>query len=406
MKKILFILLGCFIFSVGCQDYQANKLYKEAQLQEQQYNWETAEEIYSDLLNKFPKAKIASEAQINLKHCISKQEEIDVLSQEIKDLMEKGKYEKALEKTNELLKLDIDTKKKKDLSDFAEAVTVNAFLEKNEYEKAIEKIEELLKSDNEAVEKDSLINTKLSIAEHYYNEKGNKNKQKAFTLFKELAENNNAYAQYVVGFMLQNGQGTKTNHKEAEEWYKKAAEQGEENAVNELKKIEKIRALDAKTADRKIFDLYALLGKDVIDVISSFGRNGKNYTQYKEYTIDQKTYMCYLFLGQYAVTSPEHLYVCHNKGSKKVVGVKHWYPVSVYNFSNLPLADNIIPKSFRNLEYDIDDDYTELDTGLHEYGGTNKTYYIKNEKWKFSGVRRYDMAGSYMRLYSVSIFLL
>ena len=369
MKKILFILLGCFIFSVGCQDYQANKLYKEAQLQEQEYYWSSAETIYSDILNRFPKSKIVPQAQENLENCIAKQKEINTLNEEANNFIEKKEYEKAIKKIEELLKLDIDMKRKETLSN-------------------------------------TLDSTKLVLADVYYNKKGNKNKQKAFALFKELAEKGDAYAQYSTGFMLQNGEGTKTNRKQAEEWYRKAAEQGQESAIEEVKKIEKIHALDAKTADRKFFDLYALLGKDVIDVVSNFGRNGKNYTQYQEYTIDQKTYMCYLFLGQYAVTSPEHLYVCHNKGSKKVVGVKHWYPVSVYNFSNLPLADNIIPKSFRNLEYDIDDDYTELDTGLHEYGGTNKTYYIKNEKWKFSGVRRYDMAGSYMRLYSVSIFLL
>lgn len=395
MKKILFVLLGCFIFSVGCQDYQANKLYKEAQLQEQQYNWETAEEIYSDLLNKFPKAKIASEAQINLKHCISKQEEIDVLSQEIKDLMEKGKYEKALEKTNELLKLDIDTKKKKDLSDFAEAVTVNAFLEKNEYEKAIEKIEELLKSDNEAVEKESLINTKLSIAEHYYNKKGNKNKQKAFALFKELAEKNNAYAQYVVGFMLQNGQGTKTNHKEAEEWYKKAAEQGEGNAVNELKKIEKIRALDAKTADRKSYKLYSFLGNNIDDILRSFGGN---YAAYKESFNNGVSYMCYFFGGQSigGYHQSEVLYYCHKPKSRIVTGVGYRYPVNMMNISNLPKMKYNLPKSFLNLKYELENDYSSY------YSLRNRVYTINGEEWKFYIA---DDNDGDSRIYAVSIFI-
>jgi len=52
------------------------------------------------------------------------------------------------------------------------------------------------------------------------------NYQKAFKLFKPLAEQGHAYAQYSLGFMYDKGRGTLQDYTKAVKWYRKAAEQG------------------------------------------------------------------------------------------------------------------------------------------------------------------------------------
>ena len=364
MKKILILLVGCLCVS-ACTDYQANKYYEAAQQQEQQYDWATAEGIYSELLNKFPQSKIAAQANLAMKECIKKKEEIESLSRECDDLVSKKDYERAVNKLEELLKLDMTAGKK-------------------------EQMQEVLDS------------TKLQLADVYYAKKGNKNKQKAFALFKEAAEKGNAYAQYSTGFMLQNGQGTKTNYKEAEEWYRKAAEQGEDNAINAVKKIEEARALDIKTADRKSYKIYHLLGKNVSDVLRS---TGGNYDEYKESFLDGNSYMCYYFGGQmvggyrdgfahYGGYQSDVLYICHNQGSKTIVGVGYRWPHRVMNVSNLPKIQYELPKSFLNLKY-------ESEYGNSVYSVT-RIYTIKNEKWRFYTTE--DMNDD-IRVIGTSIFL-
>jgi uncharacterized protein len=49
---------------------------------------------------------------------------------------------------------------------------------------------------------------------------------KAFNLFKPLAENGNALAQFQVGMMIEQGQGADVDLEQAYRWYMKAAEQG------------------------------------------------------------------------------------------------------------------------------------------------------------------------------------
>ena len=365
MKKILLLLVCCLFFN-ACTNYQANKYYEAAQQQEQQYEWEAAEDIYSELLSKFPQSKIATQARAAMEECSKKKEEIEMLSNESNDLIEKKEYEKAVDKIEELLKLDMAAERK-------------------------EQIQGVLDS------------TKLQLADVYYAKKGNKNKQKAFALFKETAEKGNAYAQYSTGFMLQNGQGTKINRKEAEEWFRKAAAQGEESAIKEVKKIEEARALDAKTADRKSYKIYHLLGKDVSDVLRS---TGGNYEEYKESFLDGHSYMCYYFGGQMiggyrdgfahiGGYQSDVLYICHNQGSKKIVGVGYRWPHRVMNISNLPKLQYELPKSFLNLKY-------ESEYGNSVYSVT-RIYSVKNEKWRFYTTE--DMNDD-IRVIGTSIFLL
>jgi TPR repeat protein len=56
----------------------------------------------------------------------------------------------------------------------------------------------------------------------------------AFPLYVKLANKGDAYAQVQIGAMHFNGWGTKANKKEAATWYRKAAEQGNLAAINNL----------------------------------------------------------------------------------------------------------------------------------------------------------------------------
>lgn len=49
---------------------------------------------------------------------------------------------------------------------------------------------------------------------------------KAFNLFKPLAEQGDALAQFQVGMMIEQGQGAEVDYNSAYQWYLKAAEQG------------------------------------------------------------------------------------------------------------------------------------------------------------------------------------
>ncbi|MDD6910817.1 tetratricopeptide repeat protein, partial [Actinobacillus minor] len=52
------------------------------------------------------------------------------------------------------------------------------------------------------------------------------NYQVAFPMFKELAEQGDAGAQYNLGLMYDNGYGVNQDYHQAVKWYQKAAEQG------------------------------------------------------------------------------------------------------------------------------------------------------------------------------------
>ena len=353
MKKLFILLIYCLILT-ACKDLftpneRSNKIYEQALQAQQVYDWENATKLYKELINLYPKSELVNQAKENMTLCSNKQQEISTLVNEIYNFSTNGKKEEAFKKQKELLGMELS----------------------QSYREFYKKY---------------LDNEKLELADQYYNKKGNKNKSKSFNLFKEVAENGNAYAQYSVGFMLQNGQGTKANLNEAEKWYKKSAEQGYETSIKELKKIEKLKALDNKTADRKLFKFYNFLGKDISDILRA---TGGNYDLYKDEQFNGINYICYYYTG----FSAEQLYVCHNKGSNKVSGVGYRYPFNMMNISNLPKTEYTLPKSFSNLKYE------------HNFNYPNETriYSIKNEEWKFYITR--DVGGN-SRIYGVSIFIL
>jgi TPR repeat protein len=51
------------------------------------------------------------------------------------------------------------------------------------------------------------------------------------------AEKGNAIAQFILGFMYENGEGVSQDYKKAEKWYHKAAEQGDTDAQYNLGKL-------------------------------------------------------------------------------------------------------------------------------------------------------------------------
>ena len=454
MKKICILLMFC-LFLGACADYKANKIFKSAQQQEQQYAWNNAESMYELILENYPRAKVAPQAQANRERCRQKQKEIENLLRESKDsidkkehretiqklqalldiglleeqrkevqrmlehsrkeameaflgesntLMDDKKYEDAIERLETLLNIGLLETQKKEVQTVLDRSRqkaieeligeANALIEKRKNEDAVQKLESVLKIVVLEEQKDeiqsSLKSLKIQIANDYDSRGGAKNEQKAFILFKELAEQGDAYSQYSVGFMLENGQGTSKNLKEAEVWYRKAATQ-------ELKKLEKILAIANKTADRKSYSLYHFLGKNVDDVLRLKGGNYDGYDK-DSYKYGNK-YICYfwgnkllgghyegmMYVGGY---TSDTLYVCHKKGSKTVVGVGYRYPTSNYlNIGNLPKIEYELPKSFLKLKYSEDNG--------------KRIYSIGDEKWEVVPSR--DMAGN-TRVVQVSIF--
>ena len=59
---------------------------------------------------------------------------------------------------------------------------------------------------------------------------GAKDYQTAFEIWKSLAEQRNAEAQFNLGRMYSYGRGVKENHKKAVKWYQLAGEQGNAEA--------------------------------------------------------------------------------------------------------------------------------------------------------------------------------
>ena len=57
-----------------------------------------------------------------------------------------------------------------------------------------------------------------------------KNEKEAFKWYKKAAEQGDAWAQNNLGVCYENGQGVTKDKKEAAKWYRKAAEQGEASA--------------------------------------------------------------------------------------------------------------------------------------------------------------------------------
>src|SRR5258708_21444568 len=55
---------------------------------------------------------------------------------------------------------------------------------------------------------------------------GRKDYKTAWKLVRPLAEEGNSYAQFTIGKMYANGEGTSRDYKKAAMWYRKAADQG------------------------------------------------------------------------------------------------------------------------------------------------------------------------------------
>jgi len=73
------------------------------------------------------------------------------------------------------------------------------------------------------------MNNKLDIAYNYYNEEKYK---ESYTLFSELAEENNLDAQIMLASMYYDGYGIKKNIKKSYSWYKIAADNGDASSSN------------------------------------------------------------------------------------------------------------------------------------------------------------------------------
>lgn len=88
---------------------------------------------------------------------------------------------------------------------------------------------------------------------------------KAFAMIVPLAEGGHALAQYQMGLMLEQGQGTASNLAEAYKWYKKAADQGIADAYFALGQIYHRGVVVPQDAIQAFvsFDVAAQLGHSV-----------------------------------------------------------------------------------------------------------------------------------------------
>ena len=73
---------------------------------------------------------------------------------------------------------------------------------------------------------------------------------KAFTLWKPLAEKGNAAAQYYVGIMYQNGQGVKKDYVLAYAWYSVAADEQDMAEENRDDIVVKMSGSEVKKAEK------------------------------------------------------------------------------------------------------------------------------------------------------------
>ena len=80
------------------------------------------------------------------------------------------------------------------------------------------------------------------LGEGYYFGCNGKSKdyEKAAANFHIAAKAGDAYSQYVLGFCCEKGQGVEQSEKGAVKWYRKAAEQGEKNAIERLKNFKSL----------------------------------------------------------------------------------------------------------------------------------------------------------------------
>ncbi len=127
--------------------------------------------------------------------------------------------QKALDKLANIVNLPVNEKKEES----HKPVTVN--LKKNTYSPK----EDKTKFDDTA----ALYLQGLN----YYNSK-EPNYKEAFLCFLQAAEKGNITAQYNLAVMYEDGLGVPVNNQEAIKWYRKVAEQGDEDAIEALKDLE------------------------------------------------------------------------------------------------------------------------------------------------------------------------
>ena len=148
---------------------------------------------------------------------------------------------------------------------------------------------------------------------------------KAFELFKHSADLGNSYAQYVVGFMTQYGQGTEVNEQEAIKWYKKS---NEPDAKKQLAMLERNASdadivtvtdviLQKNEVDKKNMVKESVLQKDSIAQIPRlyvneddyYVKGGKAYDRQGKLVLSSDNYYIWSYSdGRFRVTSQNNLY--------------------------------------------------------------------------------------------------
>ena len=78
-----------------------------------------------------------------------------------------------------------------------------------------------------------------SLGLKYYDEL---NYEKAFNCFMELAKKDDSQAQYNIGVMYENGEGVELNIEDSKKWYRKSAENGDDDAKKVLQELELIKS--------------------------------------------------------------------------------------------------------------------------------------------------------------------
>ncbi len=88
---------------------------------------------------------------------------------------------------------------------------------------------------NNTIDKKNLMEEEYKIALSYFREK---RYSEAIKSFIQLAKNGNSQATFILGSIYEDGEGVDTNIEKAKYWYKRGAEQGNEDAKNALINLE------------------------------------------------------------------------------------------------------------------------------------------------------------------------
>lgn len=410
MKKLLFVL--CIVlFSLGCDNSKANKIYQQAQQKEKIFDYVEAIKEYEKISHNFQNTEVAPLAIAQIAHCQQEIEKRENLVEESKTLIQDKQFKVAINKLQELQKMGIKEQEKpiihKLLEDYKSMFIQDTFTRSEEmaksenYEEAVNilnQLEEISILENVKIKQQNKIHSYKELqcqswieqADELYNGKNKKGKKvkkdlaSAFNLYQKAALYGNAYSQYSCGRMYEFGKGIGQDWEKALEYYEMAEKQEYENAKKRASRLRELVKLDNLTSTRKQVWLWSWLGATQNEVYKKYGHIPTNISNTPE------GHSCLVY-GNKLITVPGAW------GLDRVIGQGHFVSFCFKNlngkkekrvylvtegfanragYNDYPTLDSKLPKVFEQ----IPKQFTKVNIG---YSDTVKQYWVGNEEWKF-----------------------